>query len=91
MPSCLNFYSMNNSREKAVKRLPPSRYTCSLGPQRSLAGCRAKIAKAGWSSRWSTKFDWVRGVQAHAAHMAVVEREATEALREGENAVEWRN
>jgi hypothetical protein len=38
--------------------------------------------------RWSAKFDWSFRVQAHAAHMAVVEREASEALTRARSA-EW--
>src|SRR5438445_5125671 len=61
----------------------------SLGPQRSLAAVAQKLAKSEQLlKRWSTKFEWPSRVQAHAAHMAVVEREATEALARA-SAVEW--
>src|SRR5215831_11422536 len=61
----------------------------SLGPQRSLAAVGQKLGKSGTViERWSSKFDWINRVQAHAAHMAVVEREATEALARA-SAVEW--
>lgn len=53
----------------------------SLGPQRSLSAVGRKLGKSKVViERWSAKFDWVTRVQSHAAHMAVVEREATEAL-----------
>ena len=38
--------------------------------------------------RWSAKYDWTGRVAAHAAHLAVVEREATEAVARGK-AAEW--
>jgi hypothetical protein len=53
----------------------------SLGPQRSLAAVSQKLAKCEQLiKRWSAKFDWPARVQAHAAHLALVEREAAEAL-----------
>jgi hypothetical protein len=60
-----------------------------LGPQRSLA----QVAKAHGKSktmieRWSRRFDWPARVQAHAAHLAAVERQAIEGLAL-EKAVEW--
>jgi hypothetical protein len=61
----------------------------SFGPQRSLAAVGRKLGKSKVViERWSSKFDWVTRVQTHAAHMAVVEREATEALARA-NAPEW--
>ena len=42
----------------------------------------------GLIERWSAKFDWSARVQAKAAHLAIVEREATEALRVSK-AAEW--
>ena len=53
----------------------------SLGPERSLAAVGRKLGKSvRLMERWSRRFDWSSRVQAHAAHLAVVEREATEAL-----------
>jgi len=53
----------------------------SLGPQRSLAVVAQKLAKSQQLlKRWSTKFEWPARVQAYDAHLAVVEREAAEAL-----------
>ena len=60
----------------------------SLGPQRSLAAVGRKLGKSKVViERWSAKFDWVTRIQAHAAHLAVVEREATEAVARGSAAV----
>ena len=60
----------------------------SLGPQRSLAAVAQKLAKSQQLlKRWSTKFEWPARVQAYDAHLAIVEREAAEALART-NAVE---
>ena len=62
----------------------------SLGPQRSLAAVGQKLGKSGTViERWSSKFDWVSRVQAHAAHLAEVERKAIEG-RVIEKAVDWK-
>jgi hypothetical protein len=61
----------------------------SLGAQRSIAAVAQKLAKSdNLIKRWSAKFDWTSRVQAHAAHMAVVEREASEAVTRARSA-EW--
>jgi len=61
----------------------------SMGPERSLAMVAQKLGKSvGLVERWSRKFDWSSRVQAHATHLAIVEREATEALARGKSA-EW--
>jgi hypothetical protein len=53
----------------------------SLGSQRSLAAVAQKLSKSGQLlKRWSTKFEWPARVQAYDAHLAIVEREAAEAL-----------
>lgn len=61
----------------------------SMGPERSLAAVGRKLGKSeGLIERWSSKFDWPARVAAHAQHLALVEREATEALARTK-AVEW--
>src|SRR5687767_12145986 len=61
----------------------------SMGPERSLAAVGRKLGKSvGLLERWSRKFDWPGRVQAHATHMAVVEREASEAMVRSK-AAEW--
>jgi hypothetical protein len=53
----------------------------SLGPERSIRAVGEKLGKnEGLIERWSARHDWASRVQAHTAHLAVVEREATEAL-----------
>ena len=42
----------------------------------------------GLLERWSRRFDWAARAKAHAAHRAMVEREASEALVRGV-AAEW--
>jgi hypothetical protein len=54
-----------------------------------LATVGQKLGKSvGLLERWSARWRWAERVQAHAAHLAVVEREATEALTRGK-AAEW--
>ena len=61
----------------------------SLGPERSLTVVGQKLGKSvGLMERWSRRFDWSARVQAHAAHLAIVEREATEALTRT-SAAQW--
>ncbi len=61
----------------------------SLGPERSLAGVAQKLAKSEQLlKRWSAKFGWADRVQAHGAHLAIVEREATEMMARSK-AADW--
>ncbi|MBC8095866.1 MAG: hypothetical protein H7Y43_08635 [Akkermansiaceae bacterium] len=61
----------------------------SLGPERSLAVVAQKLAKSEQLlKRWSVKFGWAERVQAHGAHLAIVEREATELMARSK-ATEW--
>jgi hypothetical protein len=53
----------------------------NLGAGRSLAEVGRKLGKSvGLIERWSRKFDWPERVKAQETHLALVEREATEAL-----------
>src|ERR1035437_4069939 len=61
----------------------------NLGPQRSTAAVANKLAKSEQLiRRWSAKFAWTDRVAAHGAHLAIIEREAVEAVARG-NAAEW--
>ena len=61
----------------------------SLGPQRALREVARKLDKSlTVIGRWSSKFDWPARVAAHSAHLAIVEREAIEAVARGK-AAEW--
>ncbi|MGZ4963569.1 MAG: hypothetical protein ACXWBP_04655 [Limisphaerales bacterium] len=61
----------------------------SLGAERSVAAVGKKLGKSeGLIERWASKFDWSARVQAHSAHLAVVEREAIEATARSK-AAEW--
>jgi hypothetical protein len=61
----------------------------SMGAERSLAAVGKRLGKSeGLIERWSRKYDWPARVQAHASHMAVVEREASEAMVRSKSA-EW--
>jgi len=57
--------------------------------QRSLVAVADKLGKHRTQlERWSSKFEWPARVQAHTAHLALVEREATEVLVRSK-AAEW--
>ena len=61
----------------------------SLGPDRSTQAVATKLAKSEQLvRRWSARHHWTDRVAAHAAHLATVEREATEVLARGKSA-EW--
>ncbi len=60
-----------------------------LGPARSLTVVAAKLGKSKrMMEKWSKRFDWPARVQAHGAHMGLVEREAAEALVRAKG-VDW--
>jgi hypothetical protein len=60
-----------------------------MGGERSLAAVGKQLGKGkSLMKRWSRKYDWPARVQTHAAHLALVEREAIEGLAL-EKAVEW--
>lgn len=61
----------------------------NLGPERSLAAVARELAKSEQLlKRWSARHDWPARVQAHAAHLATVEREAQEVITRT-RAAEW--
>lgn len=61
----------------------------SQGPERSLAKVAAKLGKGERiMETWSKKFDWAGRVKAHGAYLAIVEREAAEALARARG-VDW--
>ena len=61
----------------------------NLGPQRSTAEVAKKLAKSEQLiRRWSAKFAWTDRVASHGAHLAIIEREAVEAVARGK-AAEW--
>lgn len=53
----------------------------AMGMERSLMAVAGKLGKSvRLVERWSRKFDWPARVQAHAAHLADIERKTAEAL-----------
>ncbi len=61
----------------------------SQGPERSLAKTAAKLGRSKvLMEKWSSKFDWPARVVAFNSHMALVEREAAEAMVR-EKGVDW--
>src|SRR5437868_2457637 len=60
-----------------------------MGSERSLEAVRVKCGKSSrLIQRWSSRWKWAERVRAYADRLAVVEREATEALAR-EKAAEW--
>lgn len=75
--------------KESIKAFAAFSLYLSLGPQRSLAEVGRKLSKSKVViERWSSKFDWLARVQAHANHLARVEREVTEAMARSKGA-EW--
>lgn len=63
----------------------------SLGPERGLREVARKLDKSlTVVGKWSRKFDWPARLQAYGAHLAIVEREAIEAVARSK-AAEWEN
>lgn len=61
----------------------------AMGPERSLSGVGAKLGKSKvMMEKWSRKYDWPARVAAHGAHLALVEREAAEAVARAKG-VDW--
>jgi hypothetical protein len=55
-----------------------------MGPERSLEAVRVKCGKSSrLIQRWSSRWKWAERVEAHVAHLAGVEREASEVLVRG--------
>jgi hypothetical protein len=75
--------------KESAKAFSAFRTYLELGPERSLATVAEKHGKSKTMiERWSRRFDWPARVQAHAAHVADVERRAIEGLAV-EKAIEW--
>jgi hypothetical protein len=61
----------------------------SQGPERSLAKTAEKLGRSKvMMEKWSRRFEWPARVAAYNAHMALVEREAAEAMVR-EKGVDW--
>jgi hypothetical protein len=81
--------AFEQQRKESARAFEAFSVYLNLGPGRSLAAVAQKLAKSKQLlKRWSAKFDWPGRVQAQAAYLATVEREATEALARGKSA-EW--
>ncbi len=73
--------------KESAKAFAAFRDYLNLGSERSLAAVAHKLAKSDQLlKRWSARFDWPARVQAYAAHMAVVERQASEGVTRGKAA-----
>ena len=82
-------HAFEQQPKESAKAFAAFKAYLDMGPERSLAAVGQQLGKSvGLIERWSAKFDWTARVQAKAAHLAIVECEATEALRVGK-AAEW--
>ena len=60
-----------------------------MGPERSLAAVGKKLGKSKvMMEKWSRRFDWPARVVAHGGHLAMIEREAAEAIVRAKG-VDW--
>jgi len=76
-------------RRESAKAFAAFRAYLDMGPERSTRAVGEKLGKSeGLMERWAAKFDWRSRVQAHAAHLAELERKAIESVAV-EKAVEW--
>ena len=74
---------------ESAKAFEAFRLYLNMGAGRSAGAVAKELAKSGQLvRRWSAKFDWGARVQAHGAHLALVERQATEAALKSK-AAEW--
>jgi hypothetical protein len=75
-------------RESAKAFAAFSQYL-NLGVERSLEATAEKLGKSKrLMEKWSKRFDWSARVSAHGAHLALVEREAAEAVATAKG-VDW--
>src|SRR5215471_13334670 len=75
--------------KESAKAFAAFRTYLELGPERSLAAVAEKLGKSKTMiERWSRKFDWSARVQAHAAHLAKLERVAIQGVVD-QKAVDW--
>lgn len=82
-------YSFEQLPKESEKAFSAFSLYLNMGPERSTQAVAKKLAKSEQLiRRWSAKFDWLARVQAHGAHLAVVEREATEVLARAKG-VDW--
>ena len=81
--------SFDQQPKESAKAFAAFELYLNMGPERSLGAVGQKLGKSGaLIERWSSRWQWTERVQAHAAHLAAVEREATEAVARGKSA-EW--
>jgi hypothetical protein len=81
--------AFEQQRKESDKAFAAFSMYLSLGPERSLAKTAAKLGRSKvLMEKWSSKFEWPARVAAYNSHMALVEREAAEAITR-EKGVDW--
>ena len=82
-------YDFDQLPHESAKAFAAFRAYLDLGPERSLAAAGAKVGKSKvMMEKWSRRHDWAGRVGAHSAHLATMERQATEAAVRSK-AAEW--
>ncbi len=94
-PKCPVIGDLNMAREfeqqpkESAKAFAAFSVYLNMGAERSLEAVGRKLGKSGGLvQRWSSRWRWAERVDAHAAHLATVEREAVEVAARGK-AAEW--
>jgi len=81
--------AFEQQRKESDKAFAAFSVYLSQGPERSLAKTAVKLGRSKvLMEKWSSKFDWPARVAAYNSHMALVEREAAEAITR-EKGVDW--
>ncbi len=81
--------AFEQQRKESDKAFAAFSVYLSQGPARSLAKTAAKLGRSKvLMEKWSSKFEWPARVAAYNSHMALVEREAAEAMVR-EKGVDW--
>ena len=89
MVSGPNALAFEQRADESSKAFAAFRTYLELGPQRSLAAAAVRVGKSKvMMEKWSRRHDWCGRVAAHAAHLAMIEREAIEGLAI-QRGVEW--
>ena len=81
--------AFEQQRKESDKAFAAFSVYLSQGPERSLAKTARKLGRSKvLMEKWSRRFNWPERVVAYNSHMALVEREAAEALTR-EKGVDW--
>ena len=81
--------AFEQQRKESDKAFAAFSLYLSMGAERSLSKVAAKLSRSKtMMEKWCRRFEWPARVAAYAAHMALVEREAAEAITRAKG-VDW--